>query len=571
MFNGNKFTNIINCLIVSGGLFAACFSASSLAASPAPDAAEIPRPQPNLPPQPRPADIKQQDRPAYRPTTDEKEIKIHVRRFTFSGNQAYDNEQLNGLLHEYADKEIGINVLNQAAKIITDFYRKNGYFLAQAYLPVQDVRGDSVEIAVLEGSLGELKLNAIERLNTDFLKGMAGYRLNAGDTLAEKNLVRNITLLNSLPAMRASAQLNPGEAIGSSDVDVELQPLPAWDGYLAANTYGNRFTGREVLQAGVRLNNPAGRGDQLSMSLKSSRDEGQRGLNLGYLIPIHESGTLLNLSYNYVDYKLGGPFRQLKASGDSQYYNFNLDQPIMRNAQFGLTGRFGAAYKRVDDDVSAFSLNNRRNISNIDLGLFGDWFNDAGDVSYQTGLNIRAGRVSFKDDFAEFLDASGAKTRGNFVKYNLVASRVQYFSNGVSLALRADYQNANKNLDSVEKMSIGGINRWRAYAELPSLADTGYMAGAELRKNISAGPKLASLLLEGVSTYGFIDFGRGRINQSALSSDNHVKSSHYGLGLDAAFKKKWVLSLTVSHQKREFDGASQENETRTWGQLEKDF
>lgn len=571
MFLLNILINKWGRLAVSASLLFACFSIPGWAAPPVPDAADIPRPQPTLPPQPRPAEIKQQERPAYRPAADAESVKVRVEQFVFSGNQAFSAEQLRVLLADYTGRENDLGALNQAAKIITDYYRNNGYLLALAYLPAQDIQANTVEIAVLEGSLGGLKLNGTEKLNGDFLGKMAAYHLKAGDTITEKSLVRNVTLLNSLPAIRASAQLNPGEAVGSSNVDVELQPLPAVEGYIAANTYGNRFTGREVLLAGLRLNNPAGRGDQLSLGLKNSRDDGQRGLNLGYLMPVHESGTLLSLSYNYVDYKLGGPFKQLKAKGDSQYFSAGLDQPLMRNAQGGLSAHVGGAYKRVDDNVSAFSLNNRRNVSNIDLGLFGDWFNSQGDVSYQAGLNLRAGRVDFKDEFAESLDATGAKTEGHFLKYNLVASRVQYFSNGVSLALRADYQHANKNLDSVEKIVIGGINRWRAFAELPSQADTGYMAGVEFRKNIAASPKLASLLLEGISTYGFVDFGRGRINRDALSDDNHVKSTHYGLGVDAAFTKKWLLNLTVSHQKREFDGANEENETRLWGQIEKAF
>ncbi len=571
MSSSTDFTNVINRLMVSASLILTCLPILSWAAPAVPDAADIPRPQPTLPPQPRPAEIKQQERPAYRPATDAESVKVQVEQFIFSGNQVFSTEQLRGLLKDYLGRENDINTLNRAAKIITDYYRNNGYFLAQAYLPAQDIRNNTVEIAVLEGTLGGLGLNSAEKLNGDFLGKMAAHHLKTGDAIAEKNLVRNVTLLNSLPAIRASAQLNPGEAVGSSNVDIELQPLPAVEGYIAANTYGNRFTGREVLLAGLRLNNLAGRGDQLSISLKNSRDDGQRGLNLGYLIPVHESGTLLNLGYNYVDYKLGGPFKQLKAEGDSQYFSAGLDQPLMRNAQGGLSAHAGGAYKRVDDDVSAFSLNNRRNVSNIDLGLFGDWFNSQGDVSYQAGLNLRAGRVNFKDAFAESLDATGAKTEGHFLKYNLVASRVQYFSSGVSLALRADYQYANKNLDSVEKILIGGINRWRGFAELPSQADTGYMTGAELRKNIAAGQKLANLLLEGISTYGFVGFGRGKLNRDALSDDNHVKSIHYGVGVDMAFSRKWLLDITVSHQARKFDGVSQENETRVWGQLQKDF
>lgn len=547
------------------------FSGLVTAAPNVQDAAEIPRPQPTAPPPAlKPIDIKQQEKPAYRPTAEEKEAKLLVQRFVFSGNQVFNEAQLAALLQTYTGQEIGLKTLRQAVSVITEHYRKHGYFLAQAYLPEQDIKNNTIEIAVLEGRLGQFKLNGADKLDAEFIQKMAAYQLQSGDTIKEGNLVKNVTLLNALPGLQANAQLNPGAEVGSSDIEIGIEALPAWRGFASINTYGNRFTGREVLLGGLLLNNLAGVGDQFFVSLKNAREERQRGVQLSYLTPVHASGTLLNASYNYVDYRLGGAFKSLKASGDGHYLSVNVDQPIVRNAQYGLTARLGGAYKWVNDEVAAVSLNNRRNVANIDFALFGDWYSSS-DISHQIGANLRAGRVSFKDDFAERLDETGAKTAGDFLKLNLTATQTHYLKNSVSIALRADYQWTNTNLDSVEKMTIGGINRWRQFAELPSLADSGWMLGAELRKRVAANPSLASLLLVEVSPYAFLDGGRGRINQNALSGDNHVKSVQAGFGMDFLFKRDWQLSVTASHQSRDFDGASAENETRLWGQLQKEF
>lgn len=557
---------------ISGGALLFSASLHALAAGGVPDIGDIPRAEPpRTLPTTLPANIKKQKKPAFQPTDNEKAIKINVQTFKFSGNQSFGDEQLSALLADLTQGEIGLKELNQATKVITEFYRKNGYFLAQAYLPTQDIAQSSVEIAVVEGALGELTLGGTEGFHQGFMQNMAAYQLGKGDAVSEKNLVRNITLLNSLPSTRATAQLTPSDIVGATDVEMTLEPLPRFAGYVGGNTYGNRFTGREVLLAGARLNNPAGLGDQLRLDLKRSNDNGQRGLDLGYVTPMLASGTLLSLRYNYVDYKLGGTFKALDASGESQHFNIALDQPIIRDAQKGLSARFSTTYKVINDEVSAVSLENRRNVLAADFGLFGDWLNAAGDVSNQVGFNIRTGKVMFKDDFAQFLDETGARTRGGFVKYTLNATRLQYFENETSLALRADYQRASKNLDSVEKISTGGVNRWRDFAELPSLADSGFVVGAELRKKIAANESLARLLLVDISPYGFIDFGRGKLNQQSSTSDNHVKSTHIGVGLDATFKKNWLLSVTASHQNRDFEGSGAENEARIWGQLQKYF
>jgi hemolysin activation/secretion protein len=556
---------------VLGGFFLLGASLHAFAGG-VPGIADIPRAEPpRTLPSTLPAKIKQKEKPALESKDGEKAVKLIVQTFRFTGNQSFSDEKLGALLSSYVQTEIGFKELSQATKIITEYYRRNGYFLAQAYLPAQDIAENTVEIAVIEGQLGTLTISGVEGFDEGFMKNMAAYQLGAGDAVSEKNVVRNITLLNSLPSTRATAQLNPSDTVGGTDVEVTLQPLPRFEGYVGANTYGNRFTGREVLLAGARWNNPAGLGDQLSLDLKRSNDNGQRGLDLGYATPVHASGTLLSLRYNYVDYKLGGTFKALDAFGESQYFNIALDQPLVRDAQKGLSAHFSTTYKVMNDEVSTVSLENRRNVLAADFGLFGDWLNKDGDVSNQLGINIRTGKVIFKDDFAQALDQTGPKIQGGFVKYNLNATRVQYFKNGVNIALRADYQRASKNLDSVEKISTGGINRWRQFAELPSLADSGFVIGAELGKKIPANETLARLLLVDISPYGFIDFGRGRVSQKSSTSDNHVKSIHFGLGLDATFKNAWLFSLTASHQNRDFEGTGAENEARIWGQLQKYF
>ncbi len=556
--------------------FLASFSAISaseiFAANPPAPAPNIPRALPVPLPTARPPEIKQEEKPALQPSTSEKDVKLTINKFEFAGNFSVTDEQLSSLLKSYQHREIGLAELNQATKIITNYYRQKGFFLAQAYLPEQDVKESALEIVILEGELNELAINTAEGLNENFLTEMATYRLRAGDTVSEDNLVRNVTLLNSLPGIEASTQLSPGEKTGATNVSVDFIPLPRAQSYLSADTYGNQFTGREVINAGLRLNNLIGVGDQFSVNLKRSNNEGQRGAQLGFYTPIHASGTLLSLSYSYVDYKLGGSFDLLGASGDSQYFNIGFDQPVMRDSQKGLFARFNVTHQKINDEVATIFLENRRNINSIDIGLLGDWTNKNGDAVNQLGINIRSGNINFKNDFAKVSDALLADTQGSFAKLTLDASRTQYFSNGLSIGLHADYQAANKNLDAVEKIAIGGIDRWRAFSELPSLADSGLMVGVEIRKGIVVHEPLARLLLEGLSPYGFIDVGRGKINQDpADNNDNHVKSIHYGLGMDLAFANEWLLDVLVSHQNRDFENASAENETRFWGRLQKSF
>lgn len=389
--------------------------------------------------------------------------------------------------------------------------------------------------------------------------------------MTERNLVRNMMIINGLPGVRATSQLNPGTAVGSSDVVISVEPEQRHGGYLMYNNFGNRFTGRDQVGFGYVLNNPNNKGDQLFLTGRVSNDEGLRTLGGFYTTPINDAGTLLNLGYTYLDYKLNGQFGRLGAEGDAHYLSAALEHPMLRNVRTGVSVRAAANYKAVDDDVKFFGLNNRRDISSVEAGVQGDWINGAGNIVYQWSLIATAGHVNFKDSGAEQLDRTGLKTRGGFMKANLSTTRTQYFENALTWTTRFDAQMANDNLDIVEKFGIGAINRWRPFAYLPSQATDGAMLGNDLRKSFAVSNEKIATVVETISPYAFYDIGRGRINHDPLTSDNTVKSYHTGIGVDFLLKQKWTLGMVFSHQKRDTEGTASERQDILWGQLRKDF
>ncbi len=566
----------LNCLTLVSQTFIAIIAnliiaTSAIAAPDLPDPANLPRfeTQPSLPII-SPTIEKKEDSKYPAPLPENLGIKVNVNSLKFSGNKNVSDAVLSNLLKEYLGQSLGIKELNQMAALVTSYYRQHGFMLAQAYLPEQDINQNTLEIAVIEGYLGELRLNAKGKLDEAFLKKMATHDFASNDAIKESNLVRNVTLINSLPGLQAISQISPGQEVGYSDIEIQIEALPRISGYLAANTFGNRFTGREVLIAGLLLNNLAGRGDRLSLNLKSSNHEGQRAIQLGYLVPIHESGTILNLNAGYSDYQLGGPFSDLDAKGDRSFISTSLDQPLLRSRQANLTSRVGFSYLDFSDDISILKFEN--SISAIEMGLFGDWRDAQFNGLNQLGFNLKLGDVKQKNAISKLFDTEGANIAGNFVKYNLFGSRIQPLNPWYNLILSAELQGTTKNLDGAEKLAIGGANRWREFGEFPTSSDRGLIVGAELRRIMSPLPYLASFLpTVEMSPYAFFDYGRGIINHSALSDSNHVKSFHYGAGVDARLTKNWGLGLTISHQKSQIEDAATENETRVWGQIQAQF
>ncbi|HEY0281232.1 MAG TPA: POTRA domain-containing protein, partial [Rhizomicrobium sp.] len=55
--------------------------------------------------------------------------------------------------------ELSLADLRVLASKITHLYNRNGYFVAQAYLPPQDIKDGAVTIAVIEGRYGKIGLD----------------------------------------------------------------------------------------------------------------------------------------------------------------------------------------------------------------------------------------------------------------------------------------------------------------------------------------------------------------------------------------------------------------------------
>ena len=103
---------------------------------------------------------------------------------------------------------------------------------------------------------------------------------------------------------------------------------------------------------------------------------------------------------------------------------------------------------------------------------------------------------------------------------------MQRLSDTAVLSFAISGQQANKNLDSSEKFSLGGANGIRAYPQGEASGDEGQRATLELRQAFGQG-------LQGTVFY---DFGRIKLNKTPFGSPaaNSRTLAGAGVGLNAS-------------------------------------
>ncbi|HET8694824.1 MAG TPA: ShlB/FhaC/HecB family hemolysin secretion/activation protein [Aquabacterium sp.] len=465
----------------------------------------------------------------------EKGPQIEVRQLHLTGVHAYSEADLLSAIDWKGPQTLTLAQLRGWADRVTQYYRAHGYFVAQAYVPQQDIRDGVVIFNVLEGHYGQLLVRnqsrLHERLPQALLQGIA-----AGDPVTLAPLERRLLLLSDLPGVQVKSTLTPGAAVGTSDLIVDVEPGQTVTGTLEGDNQGSRYTGQERLGATVNLNNLAGWGDVLSVRALSSG----RRLNYGRLAYQWQAGALrLGASYADMNYALGREFSYLDAHGGTQITSVFGAYPWLRSRDRNASIQVSYDDKSFQDAQDSVGLNSDKSAHVWTATLLGD----ARDAWLQGGVNRYAVAVT-----QGYLSAplTEAHSDGGYSKLSWTLSRVQAITAATSLHVSLSGQVASKNLDSSEKMEFGGAQAVRAYPQGELYGDQGYLASIEARWLL---PRLTDKQPGQVQAVSFIDSGTAFVNKSPWdASDNRRTLSGIGVGVNWIGHNDLVVKAFVAHR-----------------------
>ncbi|CAM4039463.1 ShlB/FhaC/HecB family hemolysin secretion/activation protein [Ectopseudomonas alcaliphila] len=486
--------------------------------------------------------------------------RLLVKGFVFDGNHALTSPELLELLADLPERELTIGQLQAAANRITRVYRERGYPLARAYLPAQEIDGGMVTIAVLEGRYGQVQIDDQAGLSGSALAPLAA--LQAGDAVQARPLERSLLLLQDTPGVEVKSTLRPGTSTGSTDLLVNIERAPLLSGSIDADNYGNRFTGQYRLGGTLNLNSPLGLGDRLTLRAMGSDEEQNYG-RIAYQLPVGPWSTQLGVAYSDMDYQLAKDFEDLDAHGNARIASVFALQPLVRSRDFSLYAQVQFDDKRLQDDIDLFDQKNAKRSRVVILTLNGN----SRDTLLGGGVNSFAlawsqGSLNLDDTTAQRIDDLTAGTAGRFHKLNPSLVRLQRLTERFSLYTQLQGQWADGNLDSSEKLYLGGAYGVRAYPQGEASGDQGWLANLELRYALTDTWQLST----------FVDHGEVRLNKDTWASgENHRSLSGAGLGARWA-AHGWQVSAVTAWKLGNTDPQSDvDRSPRVWAQVVRFF
>lgn len=430
-------------------------------------------------------------------------LQLTVREFRFAGNRLLDASRLAPVVAPFLNRSLGLAQLQEAAAAVAQAYREAGW-VVRTYLPAQDIQGGVVTLQVVEARLGRVRAEGdVTRLDRRQVLALVSAQQSAGEPLRADALERGVLLADDLPGVVASGLLAAGASDGETDLVVKLADEPLLTGDATLDNTGARSTGAARAAAGLRLNSPAQRGDQLGLDLLAS--EGSRYARAEYTLPLTDTGLRVGVNASTLRYRLVGDFVPLDAKGSARTLGLSASLPLLRQRQRNVYLALSAERHDFDNRAGGSTTSDYRS-DTLGLTVYANAFDDwAGGGSNFASVSLTSGRVNLDGSPNQPADALTARTGGRFAKLRWSLARQQRLSPDWSLFAQWSGQQADRNLDSSEKFFLGGPVGVRAYPANEGGGSEAQLLNLELRWRVRPDLSLSA----------FHDRGHVRVNRDA--------------------------------------------------------
>ena len=463
-----------------------------------------------------------QDRP--QPAT-----KVWVKAYKIPATDLIAAADLESIVAPFIGKEMDLAELGKVADVVTAAFKERGYSLVRAYIPAQEIKDGTVEIAVLEGRVGEITVLGNKNYSSEFIK--SGFTPVIQDrAIKQSSLEKSLLVLNEYPDLKASAVLEAGKELGTTDIVVNVEDkLPFhlamdYDNFGTASVSKNRF-GMEVTLGKFLVIEGS------SLSLRGVIGSDPKSYHYGrasYLVPINSYGTKLGFLGYGGDFDVGQALAEFNITATSWGVSSFLTHPFIRTRVANLTGEFGFESK----DSAQFllgSLFSRDKIRLLKAGLNYDWIDSTGrnyiSLSLYQGLGQALGAME-----NNYTKSSRFGADNRFTKAYLNLARVQRIVDRVSILLRGSGQVSTRPLVAIEEFYIGGADSVRGYPPGEFLGDDGYNVSTEIRVSPLPDPEILQLAF-------FVDHGGVSLKDPppGIKKYNHLTGGGFGFRLNLPY------------------------------------
>lgn len=393
---------------------------------------------------------------------DKAKIRATITQVDFPDSKVFSQEELQKLVKPLLEKPVTLEEIQKVVNDITRCYILSNYATSRAYLPPQTVSNGVLKIGLMEGSVGEVKVEGNRWTRTSYIKKQVG--IKEGELLNVSELEKDVIKFNNNNTVKLKVGLSAGKDVGESDVTLNTEERFPFHLAIMTDNQGRKTVGTGRFGSMLSTDSLLGFRDRLSLGGYLGR--GNRVGFIDYNIPVGHHGTRLGVSASAGNISVvNGPMRQFGVGGTSQVYSVYVTHPWYDAEGANVSSYSSANFKKSTSDIMDFKYYDKSTFS-LTQGVTARKDTDRG--IWYTGHFGSAGFKALSGDT-------------DFLKYEGNITRLHDFGKGIIGQFRVSGQySPDNNLPWMEQFQIGGLSTVRGYSEGLLLGKSGYFASAEI-------------------------------------------------------------------------------------------
>ncbi len=396
-----------------------------------------------------------------------------LQQVSFSASKILSADELRSVVAPYVGREVSVDELFALVKDVNALYRERKAVAARAILPPQKIEQGKVRIRLVEGQVGQVRLEGNDTTNDAFIIDRLD-ALQPGSLVFLDTLESELFYFNAVNDIELRAVLKPGETFGTTDYELQVVEPPRYDNTVFIDNAGREDVG--LYRLGFNHVNRSLLGHRDDLSFGGHIAEGTEALYAAYNFPLNDRGTRMGFSADYSEIEIiDGDLEPLDVTGDSINAGVFITHPLQVQRNGITNGYVGYSYKESFTDFDG-------------VNLFSTFVR-----TVTAGVDIERNDIS-SSWFARFNATGAPNTWGNtdsFFRVNADFSHIQVVANNGVLLLRARGQwTADELMPSSEQFQVGGMSSVRGYPEGLLIGDEGYFGSIEYTFPVSEAARL---------------------------------------------------------------------------------
>jgi len=473
------------------------------------------------------------------------ELHVRVDAIDVFGCSVFAANDLEPLFSPFLGRTLTTRDLAKIAGLVERLYHDNGYASSHVLLPDQDFAENVLTLQVVEGRIGEVRIEGNEAFRARFLERRL--RAAGGAPLNVERLADQLAEFQRDPRIeQIHAVLVPGDRPGKTDLEVSVVERRSLDLTLTLSNDQPSSLGTPGGGFDASYSNVIGWGEALSGAYRVS--EGLEQWRISLDAPLGARGGFGRLSYQRSESEIvESAFRSLEIEGRSETAEIELGVRFVRTRPLDISASLIGSWTRWRSTLAGIPTCFRSDQLDCRPSIAALRARQEVQLRRPNAIWLIRSTVSFGLDWmGSTQETDPGLADGEFVSWLGQVRHLHRFTKDRGaprwaddwmLRSRLDLQLANDPLLSAEQMSIGGPLSVRGVSRNLLVRDNGVIASTELRIPLVQGKRPSTR----IELFPFVDFAHAWNERLDLAVET-VSSA--GLGLSVAIQDVLNVELT---------------------------